>query len=549
MLNSPLEPALTPTRGSSYSAQVATIPIVFFGRLEERKGLCTFLDAVRMLSPDEWGRLHITFMGKVVALYSEALCHLNSREYIEQVLGTDVSYDICSSLFSQEAIQRVREIQPIVCLTSPQENFPNSALEMGQLPVGLVVSKTGGFEETLALVKRTEGVYWFTPGDAVTLAAALREAIAHYPKTYPVATRTELEQVNAALLEQKLQHIERAFQSARSTPIATAPITIGLVCPTLTPPLLETLTSIEAQNNALQHTLVLHGDPSAEAEAKVLEQVQTRFPGVRLMSLGLSVNGGAAWNQVRSLMTGDYCMVLEPGWVLLPGALDALMAAVQRSQASIVACPRWNQAETETMVTFGGGALPTLIRSQQKGNLPVLVSRSFWERYPLPEVRDLEISGWALLSGAIATGATPICYPYPLVQSHQSDQGASGLASPRQQYYLRQHLAQIPPADWSPRQVYMVLTALQHLSETSQQASFAAQQKLLEQHTEERLAESQQRLHEVQLKVHRTHKRLNKATADLEAAQARLEAYEGSKFWKLHQTWQRLKQSLKRGEH
>ena len=138
--------------------------MVFFGRLEERKGLCTFLEALHVLPPTLRRTLHVLFLGKILPLYSASLAHMDSRQYIEREIPTDVSYSILSDLYSAEALHYVHEQRcPVVCLASPQENFPNTALEMGQLPVKLVVSDTGGFRETLELVKRSAGLYWFDP--------------------------------------------------------------------------------------------------------------------------------------------------------------------------------------------------------------------------------------------------------------------------------------------------------------------------------------------------------------------------------------------------
>lgn len=263
-----------------------------------------------------------------------------------------------------------------------------------------------------------------------------------------------------------------------------------------------------------------------------------------MVSLGRSANTGAAWNQLPSLATGDYVLLLEAGWTVLPGGLDTLTKAAQRSQASVITCPRWNRAEEDTLVAFGSGTLGALMQSRKPGNLPVLVARSFLQQYPLPEMRDLEIPGWAVLAGAIATGSTPICCPYPLVQSTHDTDELSGLQTPRQQYYLRMYLDQIPPAHWAPRQLSMLLATLQYSSESNLQTYTAAQQALLVQ----QLEEQQHKLHEVQLKVHRSHKRLEKLATELAVAEARLQEYEGSKFWKLQQWWQRVKRSLKRGE-
>ena len=189
------------------------IPVVFFGRLELRKGIATFIDAIKLLEPSLQKQIHVYFIGKNVHLHASRLGEVCSDQYIEQELAAQISYAILSALYSQEAIQFILNLKhPIVCLASHQENFPNAGLEMGQLPVRLVVSDTGGFRETLHLVNRTSGVYWFKPADCHALAKKLTKAIAAYPEEPQVAAKIEIEHANQALLKQRIGLIEQAFQ-------------------------------------------------------------------------------------------------------------------------------------------------------------------------------------------------------------------------------------------------------------------------------------------------------------------------------------------------
>ncbi|MEG4854948.1 glycosyltransferase family 4 protein [Microcoleus sp. B5-D4] len=188
------------------------IPIVFFCRLEERKGLLTFIDALQQLGKKISQQIHLIFLGKNVPLHSVKLQPQDSQQYIQQELGGKFDYTILSDLFSQEAIALVHELAPaIVCLTSPQENFPNSSLEMGQLPVSLVVSDTGGFRETLNMIDRSNSVRWFEPGNSQSLACEIASAIAAYPETASLPQREFLEQVNQGLFNQRLDYMKSAF--------------------------------------------------------------------------------------------------------------------------------------------------------------------------------------------------------------------------------------------------------------------------------------------------------------------------------------------------
>lgn len=188
------------------------IPIVFFGRLEERKGLLTFIEAIQQLGEKLRQQIHLIFLGKIVPIHSPKFQHLDSQQYIQQELGNKFDCTILSDLFSQEAIALVQELAPaIVCLTSPQENFPNSSLEMGQLPVSLVVSNTGGFQETLNMIDRSNSVRWFDPGNSQSLACQIASAIDAYPETPSLPLRAFLEQVNQWLFNQRIEYMKQAF--------------------------------------------------------------------------------------------------------------------------------------------------------------------------------------------------------------------------------------------------------------------------------------------------------------------------------------------------
>jgi glycosyltransferase involved in cell wall biosynthesis len=190
------------------------IPIVFFGRLEQRKGLLTFLAALHHLQPAQREQLHIVFLGKSVELNTPDGESLTSCETIERELGQEFTYSLETDRDSDEAIALVRSLAPaIVCLTSPQENLPNTAFEMAQLPVSLVVSDAGGFREPLNLVGRTDGVRWFEPGSVVALARQLGGAISAYPECPTVPKQDNLKKLNAALMQAKLSQMERRFDS------------------------------------------------------------------------------------------------------------------------------------------------------------------------------------------------------------------------------------------------------------------------------------------------------------------------------------------------
>ncbi|WP_244329307.1 phytanoyl-CoA dioxygenase family protein [Tolypothrix sp. PCC 7910] len=192
------------------------IPIIFFGRLEERKGLMMFIEAIKLLDTDITQKIQIIFVGKTVQLQVEELKHLDSEQYIRQQLDNNYSYSIISDLYSQEAIGFINQLNhPIVCLTSHQENFPNAALEMGQLPVNLVVSDTGGFREALNLIERKQGIHWFTPSDARSLMQSLKIAISTYSETPSIPSQDSIYKTNQLLLLRRLKYLNLVIRQSK----------------------------------------------------------------------------------------------------------------------------------------------------------------------------------------------------------------------------------------------------------------------------------------------------------------------------------------------
>ena len=206
-------PVTTMTEDLQHLVKEDKIPVVFFGRLEERKGLLYFLEALELLEDSVTEKVQVIFLGKNVSLQTSGLQGLDSQDYIKETLGQSYQYSIVTDLFSQEAIELIRQLNsPLVCLTSKQENFPHAALEMAQLPMSLVVADAGGFQETLNLVERSLGVHWFAPQDAYSLAQALLKAISLYPEKLEVPTREFLDDINQKLLRQRWEYMGLTFE-------------------------------------------------------------------------------------------------------------------------------------------------------------------------------------------------------------------------------------------------------------------------------------------------------------------------------------------------
>jgi len=449
------------------------IPLIFFGRLEERKGLCTFVEALQLLNPDIAEKIYILFLGKIIKLESTVLQGLDSQEYIDGALKGKFSYHILPDLSSREAIDLVSQSPtPIVCLCSLQENFPNTALEMGQLAVSLVVSDTGGFQETLNLISRTDGVRWFEPGNARSLAGIISEAISACPETPIAPDRTLLEQVNQKLLNQKLEYMSEAFIKSAPKDPQNPRVTIGLACFPDTIKVLDCLESLAGQTYQNLEVIVLYETPAGESLPEAIALAKEQFPSYQFAEFD-NKSLGAAYNRLVELATGEYFLQFAGDRIALPMMVEKFVAAACESDAVAVVCPDMKLDKDLEIINSNDGSLLKLLEFNQTQDLCALFAAELLREFRYSEVRDLLALNWHILAAAIATGKEIAYYPYPLYLSDSHSNFVIKPAKiPKERYYLRQYLSQIEAYRWTQRQLNLLLTCVEQLwqSETQKQS-------------------------------------------------------------------------------
>ncbi len=120
--------------------------IVFFGRLEIRKGLKLFCDTVDELCADSPHRdFEVTFLGKETQLYGRS-----SIGYIsDRSKAWNVPWHLVANKNQKAAIEYLREDGRLAVVSSLADNFPNTALECVGAGVPLLVSNVGGIPEII----------------------------------------------------------------------------------------------------------------------------------------------------------------------------------------------------------------------------------------------------------------------------------------------------------------------------------------------------------------------------------------------------------------
>jgi glycosyltransferase involved in cell wall biosynthesis len=147
--------------------------IVFFGRLEERKGLRLFCNAIDALRDELAARnITVTFLGK-----PETCAGMPSLDYIAtRALHWQFPIRTLTSLGQPEALQYLRDGAKLAVMPSPFDNSPCTVYEALASGIPFLATRTGGIPELVADDDRDRVLF---DHSTAGLRNALLDAIEH----------------------------------------------------------------------------------------------------------------------------------------------------------------------------------------------------------------------------------------------------------------------------------------------------------------------------------------------------------------------------------
>lgn len=165
---------LPPTQAASDIRRGRTAPpdeIVFFGRLEERKGLRLFCNAIDRIATDLASRgISVTFLGK------PAECGgLPALEYVaKRTASWQLPVKTLTDLGQPEALQFLAEGRRLAVMASPADNSPCTVYEALEAGIPFLAARTGGIPELVAPPDRAKVLFEHT---TAALSHAILDAV------------------------------------------------------------------------------------------------------------------------------------------------------------------------------------------------------------------------------------------------------------------------------------------------------------------------------------------------------------------------------------
>ena len=385
--------------------------VVFFGRLEPRKGLVLFVDAIDRLVRQGRAPARVTFLGIPPRRFDAlGLIRRATREWpIEVRTITDRG--------TVEAIAYLSEPGRLAVLPSLQENASLAVTECLHAGIPFLAAATGGTPELVAPADRDRVL---VPPDHIALGDRIAELGA--APLRPVEARWDFDRALAVWSRWHAQtapfdaSTERFAARTRAAKTETPPVTVCLVHHERPAFLRMAVDSVLAQDYpALETVLVDDGSESGEAHA-ALNAIEAEL-GARGWRVIRQENRylGAARNRAAAAARGEWLLFLDDDNVLFPDAVSRFVRAARFAGADCITAasvrffgdgdPRIDAGSHGAPIRFLGAARAWSHVTNVIGDACALVRRDAFEAVDgFDEAREFALSDLAFFSRLLLAG-------------------------------------------------------------------------------------------------------------------------------------------------
>ncbi len=415
-------PADTGDQDTSPRSEQPVTDIIFFGRLEIRKGLGLFCDALDRIPENERERIgRIIFLGKPVARQG-----FNSVSYIERRKSRwSTPVEIWPQFNRDQALDVLRKPGLLAVIASLSENSPYTVVECLHHGIAFLASKVGGIPELIDPADRDRILFDPNPG---MLASLLTRTLQdHIPTARPARSPAQIEGMWSALLGEihmKRLSLSDAPISAHAASPLKPKVSICLVHFERPSILRQSLNSIRAQTYRNFEVILVDDGSQSPAALAMLDGLEAEFrlrdwKIIRQPNLYL----GAARNRAASEASGDYLLFMDDDNIALPNEIETFVKVAQITDADIL---------TAACFIFDTDKAP--VRPNRMwiplGNAPSVAlfrnvfgdANSFWKRSSFQHVKGFSTDygvgheDWEIFTEAVLQGLTLEVVQEPLFQ-------------------------------------------------------------------------------------------------------------------------------------
>lgn len=423
---------------------------VFFGRLETRKGLDLFCDALDRLAAAGTLPKRVLFLGKV-ATVDGVDCRTYLKKRARKWCGLE--WRIEPGFDRNRALAYLRRGRRLAVLPSRVDNLPLTVLECLGMRIPFISSDVGGIPE---MVRKADAPRVLFPLNAEAWSAALGRtlhdgAIIARPAIPFDTTVREWLNWHTQTAQARPRRIARAAQPKPR-------VTVCLTHRNRPDYLRQSLESIRKQTyGPLEVVLVDDGSDKPEAIA-FLDSLEAEFAERRWKIVRQSNRyPGAARNTAARHATGRYLLFMDDDNVATPHEVETLVKAIETGGADLVTCvlevfqtptaPQNAGQGTYRWLFLGPCATVGTVRNCF-GDTNMLIDRQVFAALGgFTEDFGVGFEDWEFLAKAVLRGYKLQVVPEPLVWYRQTGVGVNSTTAFERNHMraLRPYLEQLSP--------------------------------------------------------------------------------------------------------
>ena len=305
--------------------------LVFFGRLEGRKGLALFCDALDRLAERGAEGYRVTFLGK-----NGSIAGQQGLDYLEHRAGNwDCAWEAFTSLDNVEAIAYLRQPGRIAVMPSLMDNSPLAVQECLLAGVPFLATDIGGIPEMIRPEDRAQVL--FTPRPAALadrLERVLREGLAVPGPAVDEreSRRSWLDWHDSLPRREQVRSVEA---SASVRPL----VSVCVSHHNRPHYLAQALDSLRAQDYSCFEVLVVDDGSTNPVALAYLASLDGEFcdRGWQVIRQA-NLYPGAARNNAARHARGEYLLFMDDDNLLKPDAISRFVAVAQTTGADILTC-------------------------------------------------------------------------------------------------------------------------------------------------------------------------------------------------------------------
>ncbi len=425
--------------------------MIFFGRLETRKGLVVFARALQALAPrlpDSREPIRVTFLGRNYFVGKQL-----AADYLAEAMkpgGQAFDWEVVSDLGQPEALRFVTDhADALVVLPSLVDNLPFTVIECLQLRLNLIASRVGGIPE---LIDTPECLFDPTP-------QALSQKLLECLRDGVPAARSRYNTDDARAAWRKV-HEPDSWPSRPAKELRTPKVSVCVPHHNygeFLPLALDTLASQTYKN----FEVIVVDDGSTDPESlATFRSLRKKYPQPEWKFLEKE-NGftGQTRNFAARQATGEYLVFADSDNVSTPQMLERLVQGIETSGADCLSCHnlgfsndlsrrlgQWRHRYVPL-----GPCLELAMYQNTLGDVNFIIRREVFEKLAGFHEERIGLEDWDFLLRLAMNGYALDVVPEVLFYYRQSHTSVTGVVDhyTSHQRLLRNVMSGMPP--WQQR--------------------------------------------------------------------------------------------------